>query len=315
LEVAFSLQLDLRESAFLGLRDPDAALIYTLDRTGFYQIFDGRDGRRYRTANLIDAGEIETVAYGNGGRLLFFPLADGSITNYQTGFCQPSIQQPTCFGGYMLWRSPSPREEDAVMVRVYGFGDSTWTFVGPERSFTDPDSLIPRASFSEEELSGPHNGLPYFYSLTPFERRYLNGAVFDVLLQTVDEGFFRSDSLGPPTAIAAHAAPRSETPLLANIIVVPNPYEAGKVPWDEEGGEHIEFRNLPSLATIRIYTMSGELVRTIEHGAGDFGESGDAQRWDLKNDRGEKATSGVYIYHVSTSLNDETTNGYLCLVR
>jgi hypothetical protein len=313
--VNFSLQLDRQEAAYLGLRDPDGALAYTLDRTGFYQVFDGRDGRRYRAANLIDSGEIGATVFADGGRQVYFALVDGSIRNYQTGFCQPSEQQPTCFGGYMLWRSPTPRAEDATMLRVYGFGDSTWTFVGGGRSFTDPDSLIPRSSHSEEPLAGPHNGLPFYYSLTPFERRFLNGGVFDVLLSTIDEGFYREDSLGAPTPVTAHAAAREDRPYLSSVIVIPNPYEAGKVPWDQEAGEHIEFRNLPSQATIKIFTMAGEQVRTIEHGAGGFGESTDTRRWDLRNDRGERVTSGVYIYHITTRLNGESTTGYLCLVR
>jgi hypothetical protein len=61
--------------------------------------------------------------------------------------------------------------------------------------------------------------------------------------------------------------------------------------------------------------MAGEQVRTIEHGAGGFGESTDTRRWDLRNDRGERVTSGVYIYHITTRLNGESTTGYLCLVR
>jgi hypothetical protein len=311
----FELQLDRPESAILGIRDPDGALVYTLDRIGFYQIFDGKDGRLYRTADLLLAGEVETAAFGASGRNLFLPLADGTIRTYLTGYCQPSVAQQSCFGGYMLWRSPTPRSEDAVLLRVFGFGDSTWTFTGAERVFTDPDSMIPRSSHSEEPLAGPHNGLPYYYSLTVFDRRYLNGGVFDVLLNTVDEGFYRTDPAGPPLAVAAHDAASEDLPYLGNIIVVPNPYEAGKVPWDQEGGEHIEFRHLPSQATIKLYSTSGELVRSIAHGAGQFGESTDTQQWDLRNDRGEKVTSGVYIYHVTTSLNGEETTGYLCIVR
>jgi hypothetical protein len=311
----FELQLERAASAILGIRDPDGALVYTLDRTGYYQIFDGRDGRRYRAAQLLTSGEVRVAVFGASGRRLYLPLADGTIRNYQTGFCQPSLTQPDCFGGYMLWRSPSPRSEDATLLRVFGFGDSTWAFTGAERVFTDPDSLIPRSSHSEEPLAGPHNGLPYYYSITPFQRRYLNGGIFDVLLNSIDEGFYRADTLGSPTPVAAHDAAREGQPYLADIIVVPNPYEAGKVPWDQEGGEHVEFRNLPSTATIKIYTIAGEKVRTIEHGAGQFGESTDTRAWDLKNDRGEKVTSGVYIYHVTTSLNGETTTGYLCVVR
>jgi hypothetical protein len=311
----FEFQLERPEGATLGMRDPDGVLIYTLDRTGFFQILDGNDGRVYRAADLAEVENLRAGIFADLGRTIFVPTEDGVIHRFLTGFCTPSATEAACFGGYMIWRSPTPRSDDAILMRVFGFGDSTWTFAGARREFTDPDSLIPRSSHSEEPLAGPHNGLPYYYSITPFERKYEGGSVFDALLNTIDEGFYRADSLGDPTPVAAHAPAREDTPYLARIIVVPNPYEAGKVPWDQEAGEHIEFRNLPSRATIRIYTMAGEQVRTIQHGPGDFGESTDTRRWDLRNDRGEKVTSGVYLYHVTTALNGESMTGYLCLVR
>jgi hypothetical protein len=102
--------------------------------------------------------------------------------------------------------------------------------------------------------------------------------------------------------------------LLGKVIVVPNPYEAGKVPWDQETGEHVEFRNLPEQATIRLYSVAGDLLRVIEHGSGDFGEQTNARSWDLRNARGERVTSGVYIYHISTKLSAEETKGYFIVI-
>jgi hypothetical protein len=167
----------------------------------------------------------------------------------------------------------------------------------------------------DEEIAGPHNGMPYYYSITPFERRYLNGAVFDVLLGSIDDGFYRSDPTGDPVPVSPHEADRTDLPLLDKVIVVPNPYEAGKVAWDRELGEHVEFRHLPEQATIRIYTVAGDLLRTIEHGRGEFGEPTDTRSWDLKNQQNEDVASGVYIYHVSTDLNAEEAKGYFVIVR
>lgn len=299
----------------VGVRDPDGALIYSFDPNGTFRIYDGVDGRLYRQADLLQGETASGIAYGNFGREISIATDDGVVRTYQTGFCQPSLDQPSCFGGYMLWRSPTPREEDAVLLRIYGFGDSTWSFVGLDRGFTDPDSIIPRSSQSEDPLAGPHNGIPYYYSVTAFEKRYLNGAVFDVLLNSIDQGFYRTEESGPPAAVASHASAREETPLLSRVIVVPNPYEAGKVPWDGQAGPHVEFRNLPAQATIHLYTVAGDLVGVLEHGPGTFGESNDTRSWDLRNDRGEEITSGVYIYHITTQLNAEDTQGYFIVVR
>ena len=55
------------------------------------------------------------------------------------------------------------------------------------------------------------------------------------------------------------------------IKVVPNPYR-GNAEWDlipsdrDPTGTKIAFRNLPeAISTIRIYTMSGDLVESAEH--------------------------------------------------
>ena len=65
----------------------------------------------------------------------------------------------------------------------------------------------------------------------------------------------------------------------------------------------------------RIYTTAGDHLRTIEHGAGEFGEPTDTRSWDLKNQKGEKVASGVYVYYITTRLNAEETTGYFIVVR
>lgn len=311
----YDLQIDNINGLRIGLRQPDAALLYTLDATGYYQIFDGFDGRLYRDADLTDGETVFAHAFDQLGRHLYLGTEGASIRTYRTGFCTPSVIDTVCFGGYEIWRSETPNAEDASMIRVFGFGDSTWSFAGIERTFVDPDSLIPRGANPEEPLAGPHNGAPYYYSIIAFERRYLGGSVYPVQLNTVDEGFYRRDPMGDPTPVTPHRVDRTNFPLLDDIIVVPNPYEAGNVPWDAELGEHIEFRHLPAQATIRIYTVAGDLLRILEHGPAAFGEPTDARSWDLKNAQGERVASGVYLYHVSTELNAEEAEGYFIIVR
>ncbi len=77
--------------------------------------------------------------------------------------------------------------------------------------------------------------------------------------------------------------------------VVPNPYRAQEV-WDQPGAHEVHFINLPAHARIRIYTVSGDLVATIDHDdtVRDFA------RWDLKNQNGRDVASGIYMYRVET---------------
>ena len=83
--------------------------------------------------------------------------------------------------------------------------------------------------------------------------------------------------------------------------MVPNPYFA-TVPWEGKntfssgrGPREIQFRNLPQNCTIRIYSIAGEIVNTIEHNS--YINNG-MEPWDLLTKDNLAAAYGIYIYHV-----------------
>ena len=83
--------------------------------------------------------------------------------------------------------------------------------------------------------------------------------------------------------------------------VVPNPY-AGAASFEPQrfavsgrGERKIEFRNLPAGCTIRIYTVTGELVQTLQH---DGNINKGIVEWDLRNIDNLDIAPGLYIYHV-----------------
>lgn len=86
-----------------------------------------------------------------------------------------------------------------------------------------------------------------------------------------------------------------------NIKVVPNPYIA-KAAWEPKnpynsgrGPRSIHFTHLPANCTIRIFTISGELVDTIKHESPC--ENGTAY-WDMLTKDNLSISYGVYIYHI-----------------
>ncbi len=86
---------------------------------------------------------------------------------------------------------------------------------------------------------------------------------------------------------------------LNNIYVVPNPYVAfssSEKPGRTQikrGERELQFRNLPPQCTIRIYTLTGELVDTIEKD-----DNGSIAYWNLLSSEGMRISYGVYIFHV-----------------
>ncbi len=87
-----------------------------------------------------------------------------------------------------------------------------------------------------------------------------------------------------------------------NIYVVPNPYvglsdiePTNRLPGATRGERRIYFEHLPSRCTIRIFTINGDVVQTIEHESGM--ESG-REYWNLLNRDGFGVAYGVYIAHI-----------------
>ncbi len=87
---------------------------------------------------------------------------------------------------------------------------------------------------------------------------------------------------------------------LANIAVVPNPY-VGAASWEPQttavgrGERLVYFIHLPKDCTVRIYTISGHLVQTLEH----HSTLADGQEpWNLVSRDGMDIAFGVYVFHV-----------------
>jgi len=87
--------------------------------------------------------------------------------------------------------------------------------------------------------------------------------------------------------------------LLEKIKVVPNPYVVSSL-YEPEFGElrreplrQIQFINLPTECKIYIFTIDGDLIKTIYHNS----NSGTAT-WDLRTEGGREIATGIYVYVV-----------------
>jgi hypothetical protein len=89
---------------------------------------------------------------------------------------------------------------------------------------------------------------------------------------------------------------------LDDIKVVPNPYIV-RNNWEPSGDySRLAFTHLPDKCTIRIYTLSGDHLRTLEH---DSPELDGNENWDLLTKNNQKIASGVYIYHVNSPYGEK----------
>jgi hypothetical protein len=94
---------------------------------------------------------------------------------------------------------------------------------------------------------------------------------------------------------AAGAAAFTQAPY-----VVPNPYiesasfEPSRFNVTGRGDRRMEFRGLPARATIRIYTVRGELVQTLRHDGSDDG----FVEWNLRTKDNLDVAPGLFIFQV-----------------
>lgn len=100
---------------------------------------------------------------------------------------------------------------------------------------------------------------------------------------------------------------------LNKIRVVPNPYIA-TASWEPRntytsgrGPREIHFINLPNKCTIRIFNVSGTLIKTIEHETAY--EDGTAI-WDVLSEEKFEIAYGVYVYHIEAPGIGEKTGTF-----
>lgn len=142
------------------------------------------------------------------------------------------------------------------------------------------------------------NGFTYYYAVTTFDRGYSP--------QQGSQGLFKFDHCpvqqGTPypctdETVRVPLAVEGQ-PDLYKVYVVPNPVRTGssRLTTDNYHGfpdGMVRFVNVPSDCTIRIFTVSGDLVWVHESvgGAGNI-------EWDTRNLEEQEVTSGVYIYRI-----------------
>jgi len=142
---------------------------------------------------------------------------------------------------------------------------------------------------------------------------------------------FRTDytvtSIGPTLASDVLETPLSESAVvtvtpgtppddnLERVAVVPNPYK-GFAEWDPAPGEgRMHFIHIPPGTRIRIFTTNAELVRelTMDSASSPGGVTGELP-WDMRNGKGEKVVTGIYIYQAETP-EGRTRKGHFVIIK
>ncbi len=235
------------------------------------------------------------------------------------------LTQALDFAGYQVWKAEGWRRESLIpsedMWRLIADFDTT------ELADIDTGQLgRGRYRFVDNRVQ---NGFWYWYAVTAYDkgvfRTEIAGIDSTVTPPDTSFTFIRDEEpkFGKYTQNMERVMPTpTATQTLDDIYVAPNPYRASAA-WDlaegdfEPTGRRVKFFNLPERATIRIFSLAGDLVATVEHddNAGTDGLPRGQTAWNLISRNNQDTVSGVYLYHVTSGMDGSETVGKFVIIR
>jgi hypothetical protein len=219
--------------------------------------------------------------------------------------------------------SPVPMFQQPVKFKIWNMTDDVqmdfkfndWKPAAGDTSGGGPDSTISRGDVLTLLAARMGNNVTAGWKLEfslPAGETPIIPAPGDKLYVTTLKPFSATDiyefsTLGWQTMTDLSSA-------MDNIYVVPDPYVAVNALEPKQpaaltgrGERRIEFVNLPEQCTIQIFTVSGKLVKEIEHtGTVQNGR----EPWDLVTKDGIEIAYGIYFYHVSAGEYGEKTSRF-----
>lgn len=215
------------------------------------------------------------------------------------------------FAGFKVWRSVSQTRNDSnfTLLAQYNTDDdpSLGYHLGLHYSFVDSNLRVGNYySYTVTSYSFPESDQVSHYDSSR------NATVYDTVYSNIvesniyDNAKYLHLSFGPSTK-------------LGEVKVVPNPYRGDIYYTDGNGFEGDEltwyperrvvwFTHLPAHAIIRIYTIAGDVIATINHDDASRISNGSPvgqEEWKLFSESGLPVSSGMYIFSVESEYGQQ----------
>lgn len=215
---------------------------------------------------------------------------------YTDPYRADSSQQP--FEGYKVYKSTKSASGPWTLLAEFDLIDGMGSDVGIQRSYTDVGLL---------------NNLQYYYSVTSFSKE-------DTVVEFPPQ---ESSIFKNATEVVPGTPPPSN---VGEVAVVPNPYRGDIAyynydpPWEKpdetrdlwmEQDRRIQFINLPAECEIKIYTLSGDLLATLNHSNPQRGY----EDWNLTSDVGQAVASGIYLFTVEDRKTGDVQVGKFVIIK
>ncbi|MBU1422361.1 MAG: hypothetical protein KKG06_04135 [Bacteroidetes bacterium] len=222
---------------------------------------------------------------------------DVNPENYFDPYRADSSLKP--FEGYRIYKSTKSAAGPWTLLAEYDLPDNKYrSNTGLQHEYIDRGLL---------------NNFDYYYSVTAFSKP--------------DSG---SDFPSQESSIYKNAkilVPGPEPPpTVGQVAVVPNPYRGDisyhtyDPQWEKPAGtrdrwmeqdRRIQFINIPERCEIKIFTLVGDLVKTIWH---DHPSKG-YEDWNLTSSVGQAVSSGIYLFTVEDKQNGKVQVGKFVIIK
>jgi hypothetical protein len=168
-------------------------------------------------------------------------------------------------------------------------GPREWFFI-----FATPYTETAQAQYTTD-ISNNFSGavVPLMWAGSPARRAeaaWAAGDEFMIIANHINTPLTQFDFTAPLTGYDAALATKD----IGNINVFPNPYYAFNPQETSRHAKFVTFTKLPARATLRIFNLAGQLVRTLEK----TDATTQFLPWDLNNRDAFPVASGMYIVHI-----------------
>jgi len=209
---------------------------------------------------------------------------EGSNTTYP-----PDMQLP-----FEVWRAAPDTSYKAKSVFVFDNGPNDTT-AEMRSSLTNGDIIKVMEDYYDEASGTWKTGFTSQFTAIIPDSNEIAPQIGDVFKITLTKRLSSADRYVFST-MAEKIQPTES--MLENIKVVPNPYIVRNT-WERSADyAQLQFINLPEVCTIRVFTLAGDHVRTIEHNEQVESDKPGWEWWDLLTHNDQKIVAGIYIYHV-----------------
>lgn len=237
-------------------------------------------GEQYKKGEIDSYSKNQLVLTGKDS---LFKTFRNAIDNYESGYDLPKPPKPVKLfkidgGGDRISLSWDYYDDpgDIAKIKIYR---NAGEYDNPFK----PAELIYSASPTEKSFDDltPIRGIGYYYYLIVEGSNGLESSRY--YTQSYDPAFLK----------------RPQGSAMDKIRIVPNPFilssSSERLRFSGEP-DKLAFYNIPGQCKIRIYTESGELIKTIIHNDG----SGD-EYWKATTSSNQVVVSGVYIAHIEVT--------------